>query len=863
MTETIQFLPWVRGGLGLTLSEREPAALGARDRAAVLAAWVELDGERAAADLSLRPPDHAIAIDSRQITRRYPAPGTPDAEFGYFPHVEFSAPDLPWLLSPTSADEGSRLSDSTGRLRPWVVLVCVEAALASLQPGSPQRLVVPAEELPDLTESWAWAHVQSAAGEDELDAALSGADGLVVSRLICPRRLEPGKQYRVALVNAWAVAGDALVPAWQGGAGTVQLTAYDSWTFSTGMASSFEELCERLGPAPDGAMVLGINPMDMTDLGLIAPWDGVPTPVRVSYTGAMQDTGAKVEELVAGRAMFEKLTLELLNQAATRRKLNRSDPDPVVTPPFYGAFASKATTVPGKGWMAELNLTPRRRAAAGLGAMIVRLHQERFMATAWNQAGQLRETNRLLAQAHLRRSVGDRWKSRIGALDPMQMLSVAGPQLTFVRHDDTTPLLHRLGSGTVPTGMLTPAAQRALRPSGVVHKTLEAPLTRVRPEGAEVQHAQRRHWARQLRNALDTADARAGLDLQQPRAPGGMRGPDPRRSPAQNDGGPVIIPVPRPMPKPIRQLVSLSDSQTTALAAIRPDRTARAQIEARVPALAPRLSQASEGALPSRIRSGPSFTEPLSTTLLALSPALLMPGIADFPTNTVRLVQADPAFAAAFLAGANHEMTRELLWREYPAALDATAFRRFWARPDPAEVDIEPMNAWPVASSLGTLGAAGGESALLLVRGDLLRQYPAARFLLLEPGQSQPIEPSFTGMLPPDVAFFGFDVPDVKLVTAPGSGWIVIIEEPAFEPRFGLDLASDGQRLTTYAELSWDHLVAQTGPHLAIAPETALAADPVLQAEASWGLNSAHMALATFQQPFRRLFLAVDLLGGA
>jgi hypothetical protein len=336
-----------------------------------------------------------------------------------------------------------------------------------------------------------------------------------------------------------------------------------------------------------------------------------------------------------------------------------------------------------------------------------------------------------------------------------------------------------------------------------------------------------------------------------------MIGPDPRRAQAKAE------PFPNPVEPPDPNPVVMDDAQATALDGIRPGRTARAQIEARIPALSSRLASEPDDAMPSRIGSGPVFTEPLATTLLDLSPQLLVPGIEDFPNNTVRLLEADPAYAAAFLAGANHEMTRELLWREYPARLDATAFRRFWARPDPTDVDIGPIKGWKDILPLEVLGAAGGESAMLLVRGDLLRQYPAARFLLLEPGTTVPIEPSFTGILPPDVAFFGFDVEEVDDVVAPNSEWLIIIEEPAFEPRFGLDLASDGTPLRSYSELSWEHLQAQTGPHLAIAPETGLARNRRLAREATWGLNGAHMAFATYQKPFRRLFRAVDLLGGS
>ena len=71
---------------------------------------------------------------------------------------------------------------------------------------------------------------------------------------------------------AFAVAGDRLEPAWSAESETPALTVYDTWTFTTGEAGSFEELCRRLGPADADELELGLHTIDLTELGAIEPW---------------------------------------------------------------------------------------------------------------------------------------------------------------------------------------------------------------------------------------------------------------------------------------------------------------------------------------------------------------------------------------------------------------------------------------------------------------------------------------------------------------------------------------------------------------------------------------------------------------
>ena len=67
-------------------------------------------------------------------------------------------------------------------------------------------------ELPDLADSWAWAHAQVAGGQrnaDSLKQSLAGDPALTVSRLLCPRRLDPLTDYLACVVPAFELGRKA------------------------------------------------------------------------------------------------------------------------------------------------------------------------------------------------------------------------------------------------------------------------------------------------------------------------------------------------------------------------------------------------------------------------------------------------------------------------------------------------------------------------------------------------------------------------------------------------------------------------------------------------------------------------------
>jgi hypothetical protein len=855
MSEKLYFMPWVRRGMGSNIALID---LGQTSLPADIdiPAKIDIDGEVAERTLSLRGPTHAKAISDQQIARRYPAPGTADAEYDYFPHIEFSAQDLPWVLSPTMAD-------SSGKLRPWVLLICVEnskCTLSSSSVGVPSQLLVNSKELPDPAETWAWGHLQSVVPFATIQSAIDAAGGRVISRLVCPRRLQPGKSYRAAVVNGWKLAADQLIPSWGDTSKDVTLDVFDTWTFSTGDAGSFEELCERLAPVPAKTLTLGANPMDIQDLGILDTFAG-EDEIIVDYTGALLDAGTTPKPLPPGEeaAYLADLTKHL-DQSRQRPVVKLSDPDPVVTAPRYGEYAI-GHDVPLKAgqWYSELNLSPRRRTAAGIGAGIVRKNQERYMARAWDQVGPIREANRVINTSRLQAEIGRTWKQKVDTLNDFEKLSILRPQASFVRDSADTPIRRKIRTSSLPTGILSPSFMRRIRPSSVSAKTLNSDAYyRVIP-GQEPSNKSRPNWRAGLVTQLKTPLLRRRAGIGVVKHSSGTRLTDMRRFSV------LGLPIPH---VPVLQ-VALSDTfrltqdSKRVIQRLKPVKTSRKRLENRISGLATLLADSSDEELPTQIQAYPEIDDALVWDVMEMSTELVSPGINDFPQNAVRLLEAEPGFVAAVLAGANHEFTRELLWREYPARPGGTAFKRFWDRPDPTLSDIRDMQDWPLKSPLSDLGTAGVETAVLLVRGDLIRQYPGVRILLLGPKDSVAQEPSFVGRIPSDIRFLGFDVPDLKDLTSADSEYKIIFEEPPGEPRFGLDAVSDhsAQTLSTYNDLAWNQIEPVDATYLRIADQAALSSNTMLRKEARWGLNAAHMALATYQRPYRRVFWARDLLG--
>src|SRR5690606_1991060 len=94
-----------------------------------------------------------------------------------------------------------------------------------------------------------------------------------------------------------------------------------------------------------------------------------------------------------------------------------------------------------------------------------------------------------------------------------------------------------------------------------------------------------------------------------------------------------------------------------------------------------------------RIMVAPSIVTPLYELLAEYDRDRLLPGVDRIPDDGITLLETNARFVAAFLAGANHEMNAELLWRRYPTDQRGTTLRRFWDWLDDGD-DIPAIHTW-------------------------------------------------------------------------------------------------------------------------------------------------------------------------
>jgi len=493
-TTGLTFLSWVRTGLssGVTASGAGGSPLDTAPPAvvqvgvAVTVSNPDNPGDANPADTAnvtmqarLHAPGDVTGLDPLQIIRTYPTANATNVNPDSFPLIEFARPDLPWMLSPTGPQTNTPTDgDKRNGLLPWLCLVVVPEPPATLtpQPGRLATLVVTDRELPDLRQAWLWAHAQvltttADSTAQAIQDIIAKTPERALSRVISPRRLRPDTSYVACLVPTFDAGRDTglgqtpgtapatLNHAWEHAPtpADVTLPIYYSWRFTTGLEEDFRSLVERLKPYPHGG--LGIRPLDIGHAG-----SGMPTP-PTGQTWQINLEGALVSaDITPGQWVDTSVASAI--QTALAQRLD-GDPD-AFTPPTYGAthasFRGHLAAGEGAPWLRGLNLDPRYRVAASLGADLIRANQQALMLSAWDQSGQLRSANQVLRQGQLAREANTRvYQRTVASLGDDRLL-----QLTTGVHDQiAAPNANAPLTGGAPIG----AAEQASQGQTVAHVT--------------------------------------------------------------------------------------------------------------------------------------------------------------------------------------------------------------------------------------------------------------------------------------------------------------------------------------------------------------------------------------------------------
>jgi hypothetical protein len=482
---TYDFISFVRRGAASALTAADTLSGALPYRGSI---QVQLTVESIAADgstatdtkanpVQTHGPGDVVGIDPRHVIRTDPRHLATDFEPNYLASIEFEHPDFPWLFTPAAPDADSR------RLRPWIALIVLGEDEFTLLPAShplPQISVGDAKALPNLDESWAWAHAQIAGTTSDLAATVRTEPGRTISRLISARRLRPRTSYHAFVVPTFAIgvlAGtgatvpDAATtqtdPAWKSTDTNKILPVYYQFEFGTSERGDFESLARQLAPRvlPD---TLGIRPMAVPKQ---EAWAVPDAGADLGLAGALRAiTSTDTPWNDPAKAAFRTKLKEVVNRGAAR--VPNGVDDPRITPPLYGRWHAAVTAVDpaGTGWLNELNLDPRTRAMSGLGTQVVRQQRGQLLTAAWKQLGAILEANQKLKAAQAARAAMRKvHEKHLQAADIDALLGIT----TLVHHRlraSPQTIATTIARSRLPARVLSPAFRRVTRPLGPLRR---------------------------------------------------------------------------------------------------------------------------------------------------------------------------------------------------------------------------------------------------------------------------------------------------------------------------------------------------------------------------------------------------------
>jgi hypothetical protein len=893
MTAKSWYLPWVRQGLLPAVTgdpDQLQGSLPARTEAQLDVIVAESrPGSSTPRTVTVNVPVAGpgdLATINVGVVRQYPAPDAVEVDTTYFCMLELASCDFGWLLTPAAANGA--------RLRPFMVLIAVDRKSSQLTGGGngvPAVLRVDTGELPDLAQAHAWAFTH-VVGETVTPDSVTGA---ATVRFLCPRKLASDTNYTVALVPAfehgrrvglgWEVPKEAqTAPAWDAShAGEVVLPAWFHWQITTGKGGDFEGLASRIEShrlsGPQAA-------------GRTATFDeqaGLPEVHDVRWTGVVgppPDTDGAPDEVVLPDGFTEKLRELVEDPRADLGGLP-------IAPPMYGRWHAgvKSLAAPPVPWPAELNLDLDHRHAAGVGTALFRRAQENVMEKLWRLVEGIERANAIRKLAQLARHAARTRHTQLedlakGEAGLATLLQLTAPAHSRVVDEGTgKTVAAAIAQSRVPAAMVSGEFRRALRPGGRLTRN---PGTRARLLEAVNNDDNPVVPARKVPDGLRTPDDRRPDD-------GGTRwceeGPDTLLNRPALDGWTpqqwsLIVKTlataeerkpgceePVPQPRPRLDLDSLKD---TLLRAADPDRTFPRHVNAQ---------SGLDGWEPDDpldpIMACPRLDTPVAELLVAHDPEFFCPGVSGLPNNSVTLGVASPKTLESLMVGVNTAVMDEMVFRGFPTDLRGTVFHRFWPRiavpgdsADPTVNDIPPINEW--AAHLGENIRPDGAPWIVLVRGELLQRFPRTAVYMARArwtdGRREPEPasdgvapgapehphsyPLFSGRIPPDITYLGFDIPDDAggdpHQDAGKPGWFVVFEEPPFDTRYGLD-ESGPDHVTNPDDLSWAAVGQSASGYVDLTNKSPLD---------GWGIHASSAQLAAWctQRPFSIAKHVSDLL---
>ncbi|MGV9267631.1 hypothetical protein ACWDRR_23570 [Kitasatospora sp. NPDC003701] len=570
-----------------------------------------------------------------------------------------------------------------------------------------------------------------------------------------------------------------------------------------------------------------------------------------------------------------------------------------------------------RNWVHRLNLDPRYRVAANFGTRVVQARQDEFMDAAWAQIGDVLKANARIREAQLAREVGHRLQtkhlepvapptdavapppsgkylvltapahSRVTAPAPVAADRAAARAADAAGAGEQLAVGFRVATSRVAAAPVSAAMRRITRPGARLMRSLafppEAPREALLPRMDAVIGAVTAAAPKVVPTALVTparldhvlhpgGGARAAAadpvgslpksrdfvikELGDPTPPttgGDVDSPEAERFKGAlselYDGWDSAAAVGQQAP---REQLGVTGTTDAVLSRLRSDTTVPRTLLSAVD-LPERLRPFAEDFI--EAMAYPVIDLPMYQSLIDLSVEVFAPNLDLIPANSITLLANNRRFIESFLVGLNHEMAREMLWREYPTDQRGTPFRQFW---DPRAVlsppgetpeqrrerlyDIRPVHRWGTGALLGENdnrqlpGTGRKEDLILVIRGELLKKYPntavyahravwpldedgnpvttGERVPAPLPDEDHPTTdlvrlPLYEAKIEPDIYLLGFDLDAAEARgTPPGDlGWFFVLKERPGEPRFGVDEpGGPPPPVEVWNDLTWQHV---------------------------------------------------------
>jgi hypothetical protein len=811
MAGRFALLPNARSEL---LTRRTPPDTGGMRRQVALDVEIQADGAPQTPRINvtgdLVGPGDVSSVNRAIVSRVEPPSGLRGFEPNYMSFVEFIDADFPWRYSLDSGDPD--------RLKPWIVLVALLADEFEFTDGGTNalpriRVKNPSTALPDLEQSWAFAHVQlSLAGAADTIAGVLQADPIhQFARLLCPRRLMERQAYSLFLVPAYEAgrltglastqqASPYDAAAWNASStDPVDLPVYYQSTFVTDSMEDVETQLRRLRPLTAEEISAAGAPMQASAARPGYYVDYVRAGARFAVEGALR-LPAAAETGLETDATLTNLMIPTLDAAITSEADSEdiTGPDPLVAFPPYGwryhpdiaVVRSRALT--GR-WFDLINLDLKFRQVAGLGAETVRRNRELLVKRCWEQYEDLLEGNRRLARlkaaAVLAQKICDKHVVRLAS---DTLVALAEPLQPYVKGATAAVIVDELRQHGTPSSFASRGLRRlsckrsvsvAVPGHGTVRVVPAPAIPGDRRSDPVTAPLQRPNVAR----VNDTLLASQGL------AP-----------PIAEGLSSLIAPAKFASAARARRVgVRIAAFDSTAWSAKLTDTLRKLPGAKAELTIAGRLAPEKGDITP--IYRSPVLDDPLAERLRDFAPESLLTDASRVATDKVAVFEENRRFIEAFLVGANHEMNKELRWREFPTDMRGTIFRRFWDRGRPpgdqSGDDITEIHGWD--GRLGTHFAPGNVAAdlVVVIRSPVVRKLDLPIVVLNEAvgtqwqsGSGIDHEPIFFGKLGADIAYYGFGVSRDHILNVARDRVFLVVYEPAGRLRFGLDIATAAVR---------------------------------------------------------------------